>query len=45
MCRKGQTVMFNGIEYRLTLKGRLYAAWLNAGERLKRLALKLKGTH
>ena len=27
MCRKGQTVLFNGVPYRLTLKGRIYAAW------------------
>ena len=28
MCRKGQTVMFNGVPYRLTMKGRIYAGWL-----------------
>lgn len=42
MCRRGQTVMFNGVEYRLTLKGRLYAEWFIIIDRLKRLALKLK---
>lgn len=45
MCRKGQTVMFNGVPYRLTLKGRLYAEWLILIDRLKRLALKLKRKH
>jgi len=27
--------MFNGVEYRLTLKGRLYAAWIGLIERIK----------
>lgn len=45
MCRRGQTVMFNGVEYRLTLKGRLYAEWLILIDRLKRLALKLRRKH
>lgn len=36
MCRRGQTVTFNGVEYRLTWKGRLYAAWLVFWERIKK---------
>lgn len=39
MCRKGQTVRFNNIEYRLTLKGRIYVAWLLFRERIKRTPL------
>lgn len=29
--------MFNGVPYKLTLKGRLYAAWLSFVDRMKRL--------
>jgi len=35
MCRRGQTVMFNGVEYRLTLKGRLYAEWLMLTDKIR----------
>lgn len=42
MCKKGQSVIFNRVEYRLTLKGRLYAAWFLLEDRLKQLAQKLK---
>lgn len=45
MCRRGQTVLFKGVPYRLTLKGRLYAEWLIIIDRLERLALKLKRKH
>lgn len=38
MCRKGQTVIYNGVEYRLTLKGRIYAEWLILLSRIKKLA-------
>lgn len=44
MCKKGQTVIFKGVEYRLTLKGQLYATWLILEDRIKRLARKLKNT-
>lgn len=37
MCRKGQTVMFNGVPYRLTMKGRIYAGWLIFVDWFKRL--------
>lgn len=42
MCRKGQTVMFNGKEYRLTWKGRLYASWLLFVDRIKKMARNLQ---
>lgn len=42
MCRKGQTVTYNGVEYRLTLKGRIYATFLSFLDRIKRLAQDLK---
>jgi hypothetical protein len=42
MFRKGQTVTYNGVEYRLTLKGRIYAAFLNLLDRIKRLTRDLK---
>lgn len=35
MCKRGQMVLFNGVEYRLTLKGRLYAAWISLIEKIK----------
>lgn len=35
MCRKGQTVVYNGVEYRLTLKGRIFAAWLTVERALR----------
>lgn len=43
MFRKGQTVIYNGVEYRLTLKGRIYAAFLNLLDRIRRLAQDLQG--
>lgn len=35
MCKRGQTVWYDGKEYRLTLKGRIYATWLGFIEWLK----------
>lgn len=35
MRKRGRTVLFDGVEYRLTLKGRLYAAWISLMEKIK----------